>query len=197
MNPHVAAPSPANLTAAQGRPQRWLGPDVPFPQDKGLLLSSRGQGLRCPSALRQAHQHHAPPRSSCQASGPSRAWARRHRGSCHPVWVQPGWPSAGIKREAASAIAASREVGSSFLGCRSPWPGPSRAPRPVMRCGVCFLPLRMRSREGIKGALVETRAVCGAQPECRSRAPRVGGMEQSQAWTLPESVLLGQRGPGT
>lgn len=48
MNPHPAAPSPANLTAAQGRPQRWLGPDVPIPQEKGLSALEQRSGLKGP-----------------------------------------------------------------------------------------------------------------------------------------------------
>ena len=71
------------------------------------------------------------------------------------VWVQPCWLSTGTNRAC--------EVGLQLSGLEKPAvPVLAGASRPVTRCGVCFLPLRMQSREGIKGTLVETMGVYGA-----------------------------------
>lgn len=91
------------------------------------------------------------------------------------VWVQPCWSSTGTDETSGiySRSCCGKQLpmlvrwDSSFPGWRSPRPSPSRgflASNEVRRV------LRMQSREGIRGALVETRAVCGAQPGCESRA---------------------------
>lgn len=80
-----------------------------------------------------------------------------------------------IKREKQHLLsAASREVGSSFLGCREAR-GLVLAGHPASDEVRRVLPsLRMRSREGIKGALVETRLCAEPSQSAGSRAPGSG-----------------------
>lgn len=116
MNPHPAAPSPANLTAAQGRLQRWLGPDVPIPQEKGLSALEQRSGLEGPLCTEAG-----PP-----APGSTTEWlpsirlrqgvGQKTQGQlASTAWVQPCWSSTGTdEREAAFTLAAA--VANSFLG---------------------------------------------------------------------------------
>lgn len=119
---------PARGSSQPCQPYRCPGPAAalagawcPLPTGQRPSALEQGSGLEVPLCTEAGPP--APRSTTEQLPGirPRQGMGRKTQGQLSPtVWVQPGWPSAGIKREAASAIAASHEVGSSFLGCRSP-----------------------------------------------------------------------------
>lgn len=178
------------LLPAPCPPQHRLVPDVLFPKESGLLLSTRGSRLEVPPCTDWAPH---PPDSltdSWQAAGPCRgkgcaqALARGHTQAAVTTARLALSSTGSAEREAIYSSGCPHRqlpglpVKCCFLWLRNWVLVRTQAFGPVMRrsCGDSVTRGCGRCQEGAGGAPV---------------APRAVGTERPQAWLRPESVLLG------